>query len=83
MDPNEKQRQRELELRREQEEKDLETERTIGPRPLEGFSGGHTSWTGEQDDAAARQVHGEDERLSRERSEEQVANIPRRKEPSP
>lgn len=72
MDSNEKQRRREHDLRREQEEKDLETERTIGQRPLEGFSGGHTSWTGEQDDAASREVHGSDERISRARSEAQV-----------
>ncbi len=72
MDSNEKQRRRELELRREQEEKDLETERTIGPRPLEGLSGAHTTWTGEQDDRSAAQVHGDDEAISRERSEEQI-----------
>ncbi|HEX8910425.1 MAG TPA: hypothetical protein VF805_14565 [Anaeromyxobacteraceae bacterium] len=76
MDSNEKQRRRELELRRQQEEKDLETERTIGQRPLEGFSGGHTSWTGDQDDAAAREVHGDDERVSRARSEAQVPRRP-------
>ncbi len=78
MDPNEKQRQRELELRREQEEKDLETEATIGPRPLEGLSGAHTTWTGDQDDRSAREVHADDERESRERSEEQVKRIPER-----
>ena len=77
MDSNEKQRRRELELRRAGEEKDLEVERTIGERPLEGLAGGHTSWTGEQDDTAAREVHGDDERASRERSEEQVRRIPK------
>ena len=76
MDSNEKQRRRELELRRKQEEKDLETERTIGQRPLEGFSGGHTSWTGDQDDAAAGEVYGNDERVSRARSEAQVPRRP-------
>ncbi len=77
MDSNEKQRRRELELRREQEIKDLETERTIGPRPLEGFSHAHTSWTGDQDERPAAEVHGHDEELSRERSEEQVPPKPR------
>ncbi len=72
MDSNERQRRREIALRREQEEKDLETEATIGPRPLEGFSGAHTTWTGEQDDAAAGEVHGDDEQESRKRSERQV-----------
>ncbi len=78
MDSDEKQRRRELELRREQEEKDLETEATIGPRPLEGLSGAHTTWTGEQDDSHAREVHGDDERESRQASEEQVEEIPKR-----
>lgn len=76
MDSNEKQRRRELELRREQEQKDLETERTIGQRPLEGLSGAHTSWTGDQDDGAAREVHGDDERASRELSESQIPKLP-------
>ena len=76
MDSNEKQRRRELELRREQELKDLETERTIGQRPLEGFSGAHTSWTGDQDDRAAGEVHGDDERAARERSESQIPKQP-------
>ena len=78
MNSNEKQRQRELELRREGEEADLEVERTIGPRPLEGLAGGHTTWTGAQDDEAAPAVHGDDERTSRERSREQIDEIPRR-----
>jgi hypothetical protein len=76
MDSNEKQRRRELELRREQETKDLETERTAGPRPLEGLSGAHTTWTGDQDDAAAPSVHGDDERTSRELSERQIPKLP-------
>lgn len=79
MDSNEKQRRRELELRREQEQKDLETEATPGPRPLEGFSGGHTTWTGQQDEAPAREVHGDDERISRERSERQIPDVPPRR----
>lgn len=72
MGSNEKQRQRELELRREQEEKDLETERTIGPRPLEGLSHAHTTWTPDQDERQAPQVHGQDEKRSREASEHQI-----------
>jgi hypothetical protein len=75
MDSNEKQRQRELAARRENERKDLEVERTIGERPLEGLSGGHTTWTGEQDDAA-RDAHADDEAVSRQRSEAQVERIP-------
>ncbi|HET7755356.1 MAG TPA: hypothetical protein VFK85_15715 [Anaeromyxobacteraceae bacterium] len=71
MDSNEKQRQRELDLRRENEKKDLEVERTIGPRPLEGMSGGHTTWTGEQNDAE-RSAHSHDEERSRRASEEQI-----------
>ena len=77
MDSNEKQRRRELELRRENEEKDIEVERTIGPRPLEGLAGGHTTWTGRQDDRAAPEVHGDDEEKSRELSEEQVKRLPK------
>jgi hypothetical protein len=74
MDSNEKQRQRELELRRENEKKDLEVERTIGERPLEGLSGGHTTWTSEQNDTAADReaAHGRDEEKSRRRSEDQI-----------
>ncbi len=76
MDSNERQRRRELELRREQEIKDLETEAAVGPRPLEGFSGAHTSWTGQQDDREAGEVHGDDEERSRERSERQIPPKP-------
>jgi hypothetical protein len=76
MDANERQRQRELELRRENEEKDLEVERTPGARPLEGLSGAHTTWTGEQDERSAREEHGHDEEVSRRASEEQVRAIP-------
>jgi hypothetical protein len=71
MDSNEKQRERELALRRENERKDLEVERTIGQRPLEGFSGGHTSWTDEQDDSQ-RAIHEDDEERSRRASQEQI-----------
>ena len=74
MDSNEKQRQRELTLRRENEKKDLEVERTIGERPLEGLSGGHTTWTTEQNESRADReaAHGRDEERSRRSSEEQI-----------
>jgi hypothetical protein len=81
MDSNERQRRRELELRRENEKKDLEVERTIGERPLEGLAGGHTTWTGEQDDAE-RSAHDGDEQASRRRSEQQVEDIPEEPDPS-
>jgi len=60
--------ERDLARRREQELKDLETERDHGERPLEGLSGA----TDAQDEAAAPQVHGNDEADSRRRSREQV-----------
>ncbi len=69
---NQEENQRDLARRREQELADLETERTVGPRPLEGFSGGHTTWTAEQDERDAGAVHGGDEKRSRELSEQQV-----------
>lgn len=77
MDHDDAQRKRELELRRENEQKDLEVERTAGERPLEGLSGAHTTWTGEQDEKSAPFVHGHDEEASRELSEEQVERIPK------
>ncbi|XXF77193.1 hypothetical protein P2318_29690 [Myxococcaceae bacterium GXIMD 01537] len=73
-------REREQERRRlqEQERKDLEVEARRGPRPLEGYAAGHTTWTGDQDDAAAAKVHGRDARDSWEASERQA-----RLEPEP
>jgi hypothetical protein len=77
-DPNKRMEQRDLERRREQELKDLETERTIGPRPLEGLSGdAGTTWTEMQDEASSRLVHGTDEEESRELSESQIPEWPR------
>lgn len=80
--PIEKQHQREREQERErlreQEEKDLEVESRRGPRPLEGFAGGHTTWTGSQDDEAAARVHARDADESWEASERQA-----RLEPEP
>jgi hypothetical protein len=48
-------REREEERRRmrELEEKDEEVSTYYGARPLEGFAGGHTTWTGRQDDEAS------------------------------
>ena len=43
---------------RELEAKDLAVEAEHGPRPLEGFAGGHTTWASMQDDEAARQEYG-------------------------
>lgn len=71
-DPMEKQRQAEKERWKEREKKDLEVERNRGPRPLEGFAGGHTTWTGQQDDAAASEVHAGDREASERLSEEQA-----------
>jgi len=74
--PIEKQHQREREQERErlrlQEEKDLEVEARRGPRPLEGFAGGHTTWTGQQDDEAAAQIHAQDAEESWRASERQA-----------
>ncbi len=59
-DIHDKERERERQRLRELELKDLEVEANRGPRPLEGFAGGHTTWTGQQDDAAAAEVHARD-----------------------
>ena len=74
MNSDEMQRRREIDLRRENEQKDLEVERTIGERPLEGLSGAHTSWTDQQDDRE-RAVHEGDEERSRRASEEQISAL--------
>ena len=78
-DPVEKLHQRERDQERhrlrELEAKDLEVEAERGPRPLEGFAGGHTTWTGRQDDAAAAEEHARDEEASRTESEAQVARL--------
>lgn len=74
--PIERQHQREREQERqrlrEQEEKDLDVEAQRGPRPLEGYAGGHTTWTGQQDDEAAARVHAGDAEASWEASERQA-----------
>ncbi|QRK11981.1 hypothetical protein JQX13_19165 [Archangium violaceum] len=78
-DPLEKQHQREREQERERlrelEAKDLEVEAKRGPRPLEGFAGGHSSWTSKQDDEAASEVHARDAQDAWAASEEQVARL--------
>jgi hypothetical protein len=74
--PIERQHQREREQERErlraEEEKDLEVEARRGPRPLEGFAGGHTTWTGQQDDEAAARTHSRDAEESWSASERQA-----------
>lgn len=78
-DPVEKlhqhERERERQRLRELEAKDLEVEATRGPRPLEGYAGGHTTWASKQDDEAAAEVHANDARDSWEESREQVARL--------
>lgn len=80
--PIERQHQHEREQERErlraEEQKDLEVEAHRGARPLEGFAGGHTTWTGAQDDEAAARVHAGDAGASWEASERQA-----RLEPEP
>ncbi len=75
-EPSDPVRARELERRRENELKDLEVEATHGQRPLEGLSGAPTTWTQQQDEAAAQAAHGHDEAESVRRSEEQVPPAP-------
>jgi hypothetical protein len=75
-DPTHWQREHERARLREKELKDLEVERNRGPRPLEGLSsGGHTTWTGQQDDAAAAEVHAHDAEEAEAASEEQVRRL--------
>ncbi|ATB30499.1 hypothetical protein [Melittangium boletus] len=75
-DPVEKLHQRERDQERHRlrdlEARDLEVEATRGARPLEGFAGGHTTWSSQQDDRAATEVFGQDEeRRTREEPEEE------------
>ena len=72
---SEKERERERERLRNEEQKDLEVENNRGPRPLEGFAGGHTSWTASQDDEEAAKVHADDDAKARKLSEEQVERL--------
>jgi hypothetical protein len=65
-------REQELKRRRENEIKDLDTESDHSERPLEGLSAAPTTWTPEQDDAAAASVHSDDERRSEELSRAQI-----------
>ncbi len=78
-DPVEKMHQREREQERERlrelEAKDLEVEAKRGPRPLEGYAGGHTTWVSKQDDEAAAEVHARDAQESWDASTEQVARL--------
>jgi hypothetical protein len=72
---HQREREQERERLRELEAKDLEVEATRGPRPLEGYAGGHTTWTGKQDDEAAAEVHAHDAEAAWAASEEQVARL--------
>ncbi|MFB1483097.1 hypothetical protein [Corallococcus sp. RDP092CA] len=65
-------REQERKRLREQEQKDLEVESRRGARPLEGYAGGHTTWTADQDDDAAARVHAGDAQASWEASERQA-----------
>jgi len=72
-DPVEKLHQRERDQERhrlrDMEVRDLEVEATRGTRPLEGFAGGHTTWSSQQDDGAAAEVFGQDEERRSPREE--------------
>jgi hypothetical protein len=72
---HQRERQQERERLRELEAKDLEVEAQRGPRPLEGFAGGHTTWTSKQDDEAASEVHAHDAQDAWNASTEQVARL--------
>jgi hypothetical protein len=74
-DPERRLEHREVDRRRQNEIKDLETEADHSERPLEGFSGAHTTWTGDQDDAQAS-VHEHDEERSEEASRAQIPPKP-------
>ena len=74
--PEDRLRERELERRRQNELKDLEVESRHGERPLEGFSSAPSTWTPEQDDAAAAEVHANDEARSEAASMAQVPPPP-------
>jgi hypothetical protein len=69
---HQREREQERQRLREQEEKDLKVEASRGPRPLEGFAGGHTTWTGDQDDETAARVHARDSMESWQASEQQA-----------
>jgi hypothetical protein len=81
-EPTDPVRHRELERRRENEIKDLDTENDHGERPLEGLSAAPTTWTPDQDEAAAPSVHANDEEESQRRSREQIPE-PQPKDPIP
>lgn len=67
---------------KERERADLEVERIHAERPLEGLSGetAGTTWTEQQDDVLAREVHAHDEERSTRASEEQARRLPDRPE---
>ena len=74
-DPTHTLRELERHRLRERERQDLEVEARHGPRPLEGYSHAPTSWTQDQNDLAAIEVHADDAAASRRESEAQVARL--------
>ena len=67
---HQRQREQERQRLRELEAKDLDVETRRGPRPLEGFAGGHTTWTGKQlDEDTAAEEPGAEARRSPSESE--------------
>jgi hypothetical protein len=72
---HQREREQERERLRELETKDLEVESKRGPRPLEGYAGGHTTRASKQDDAAAAEVHAHDAEDSWTESQQQVARL--------
>ncbi|MDC0707803.1 hypothetical protein POL68_04915 [Stigmatella sp. ncwal1] len=48
---HQREREQERQRLREQGLKDQDVEAQQGPWPLEGFAGGHTTWTGQQEGA--------------------------------
>jgi hypothetical protein len=72
---HQREREQERERLRKLEAKDLEVEAQRGPRPLEGYAGGHTTWASKQDDEAAAEVHAHDAEDSWSESQEQVARL--------
>ncbi|QSQ13213.1 hypothetical protein [Myxococcus landrumensis] len=77
---HEREREQERRRLREEELKDLEVEAQRGPRPLEGYAGGHTTWASAQDDAVAAIEHAHDAEASWEASQRQARLEP---EPEP
>ncbi|WP_426736102.1 hypothetical protein [Myxococcus faecalis] len=78
---HQREREQERQRLREQEQRDLEVEAHRGPRPLEGYAGGHTTWASAQDDAEAAIVHANDAEQSWEASQRQARLEPEPEDP--